>query len=201
MLSPDSVLETAISVLTVYQYPLIFLGAIVEGPVLMMASGFFLHLGYFALIPLFFTLVLGDFVADIFWYWVGRKAAEPFLRRFGHVFGVTHNVFEKMEGVFRRHDSKILFISKVTMGFGFALATLMAAGAVRVPFRKYLVLNLLGGFVWTGFLLSLGYFLGEAYVYVDEGFRALFISVAAIIVGGAFCGVARFIKGKYSSRL
>ena len=183
--------------LSVYKYPLVFATVLVQGPVVMMGTGLLLRLGQFSFWPLYFTLLVADFVGDIVWYYIGRNAAEPFLRRFGHIFGITRAVFEKMENVFRRHDVKILFISKITMGFGFALATLMAAGATHVPFKKYLILNLLGGFIWTGLLVSVGYFLGDAYLQVDKAFQWAFL-VASVVIGFLiFYGFAKFIRGKY----
>lgn len=142
-----------------------------------------------------------DFVGDILWYWVGYKVAEPFLRRFGHIFGIDHKVFERIEGVFQRHDTKILFISKITMGFGFAIATLLAAGATRVPFRKYVILNLLGGFVWTGLLMAVGFFLGNTYLSVAKGFRIAFIIASAVIIALLLRGLISFMRKKYSNLL
>ena len=63
---------------------------------------------------------------------------------------------DKIEVFFHKHQDKILFISKITMGFGFAVATLFTAGLVKIPFKKYAMFNFLGGFVWTGFLLAVG---------------------------------------------
>lgn len=193
--------SSALATLEFYRYPLVFLGAIVEGPILMMASGVLLHVGNFSFLPLYITLILGDFAADIIWYAVGYKAAEPFLRRFGHFFGVSRSVFLKMEEVFRRHDAKILFISKITMGFGFAIATLMAAGAMRVSFRKFLVLNLMGGFIWTGLLIAVGYFLGNAYMLVDKSLKVLFIIAVSIIIFSLFYGFILFLRRKYGGQL
>lgn len=164
-----------------------------------MGAGVLLHAGEFAFWPLYFTLLLGDFVGDIMWYFVGRNAAEPFLRRFGHIFGVTKNVFEKTENLFRRHDAKILFVSKITMGFGFALAVLMAAGAMRVPFRKYVILNLLGGFVWTGLLVALGFFFGGLYGIVSDSFKILFIGATVVVLIAVFYGLTSFLRKKYFS--
>ena len=184
--------------LAVYRYPIIFLAVIAEGPVIMLGSGVLLRLGNFDLVPLFLTLLIGDLVADVVWYFVGLYAAEPFLKRFGHIFGVTHEVFEKMEGVFRRHDVKILFISKITMGFGFALATLIAAGAVRVPFRKYILLNLFGGFLWTSLLMAAGYFFGNLYFLLDKGIRDVFFVAMAIIAVLALYKCGAYMKKKYA---
>src|SRR3989338_5607766 len=127
------ILNDLVYLLSTYRYPFVFFATILQGPTVMLASGFLLRLGNFTFLPLYLILILGDFVADMLWYWIGYSWAEPFLRRFGYAFGVTHKAFDHMKGIFRRHDTTILFVSKITMGFGFALATLMAAGATRVP--------------------------------------------------------------------
>ncbi|MES2023513.1 MAG: DedA family protein [Patescibacteria group bacterium] len=164
------------------KYVLVFLGCIVEGPIVMMTSGFLLRTGQFNFWPLYFCLVGGDFVADIGWYFVGRYAARKMLFKIGGFFGITPEIVEKIEHRFRKHQDKILFISKITMGFGFALATLLVAGILRVPFKRYVFLNLFGGFIWTAFLITVGYFFGNVYTLLSGPFKILFIAV--IICGG-----------------
>lgn len=192
-------LATVTGALALYRYPLVFFGAMVEGPVLMMACGLLLRLGQFSFWPVYLSLVAGDFVSDILWYYAGKHAAEPFLRRFGHIFGVTESAFQRMERAFAKHDTKILILSKVTMGLGFALATILAAGAVRVPLRKFAFINLVGGFVWVGILLAVGYFLGNAYLFVDESFRVASLIAAAVVVLGAFYGFINFVRRKFAN--
>jgi len=189
------------TVFAVYKYPLVFLGTIVEGPIMMVASGLLFRLGNFNFIYLYITLLAGDLFADILWYGIGRKAAEPFLRRFGHIFGVTQGVFERMEGIFRRNDTKILFVSKITMGFGFAIATVMAAGAMRVPFKKFITFNILGGFIWTAMLISVGYFLGGFYGYIADGFQWAFIVAVSVVAIAALYGFISFVRRKYTRLL
>ncbi|MCL5775236.1 MAG: VTT domain-containing protein, partial [Patescibacteria group bacterium] len=138
------------------KYAIVFILCIVEGPVVMITSGFLYRLGQFELAPLYFSLMAGDFVADIGWYGVGRYGAKPILHKFGKFLNITPEIIEKIEKRFKTYQNKILFISKITMGFGFALATLIVAGMLRVEFKKYVLLNLFGGFVWTAFLLLLG---------------------------------------------
>src|SRR5207244_3478176 len=142
-----------------------------QGPILMVLGGFLLRQGYFDLWPLYFTLLCGDFIGDILWYWIGFLGARPLIERYGRFFSLSPDLFNKLEGGFRRHSTRILLISKLTMGFGFALATLVAAGVSRVPFRKYILLNLIGGFFWTGFLVAIGFFFGHLYLIIDKGFR------------------------------
>ena len=186
------------TVLAAYRYPFVFLATIFEGPIVMLAGGLMLRLGNFSFPLLYLTLLLGDLTADTVWYWVGRGATEPFLRRFGHFFGITQEVFQKMKDVFHRHDIKILFISKITMGFGFAIPTIMAAGASKIPFKKFITFNFLGGIIWTGALIFVGYFFGNFYFLVADGFKILFVGALVIIFIAGMYGFLRFLKRRFN---
>jgi membrane protein DedA with SNARE-associated domain len=156
------------------KYILLFIGCIIEGPVLMVASGFIFRLGGFEFWPMYYALVFGDFVADIGWYFVGRFGGRPVIVRWGHLFGITPESVERIQVRFNKYHEKILIISKLTMGFGFALVTLIVAGMLKVPFKRYAMLNLVGGFVWTGLLVLMGYFFGNIYSSITGSEKIVF---------------------------
>lgn len=189
------VIHNFLNGLSYYRYPFVFLLAIVEGPMVMVACGILLKLKFFYFWPVYFSLLLGDFVADLGWYAVGYYGARRFVDRFGRYFSLTPQVMDKLEEVFKRHHDKILFISKITMGLGFALATLITAGMVRVNFKKYAIYNFLGGFIWTGLLLAVGFFFGNLYAPLNAGLKIVFVVVLVIIVSAVLYGGGRYFKG------
>lgn len=180
--------------LLVYKYFIAFPLAIVEGPIIMVACGFLLRLGTFSFWPIYFALVLGDFVADIGWYYVGFYGARKFAIRWGKYFSVRPDSLEKLEKLFEKHHDKILFISKITMGFGFALATLIAAGMARVPLKKYALYNFFGGFVWTALLIGTGYFFGHLYTLIDKSFKVAFLVFVGCSLLAAIYGSGKYFK-------
>jgi len=193
-----SILSALVGWFSIYRYPVLYPLAIVEGPVLMMISGFLVRTGFFAFWPAYFYLMAGDLTGDVFWYLMGRHAARPLIRRFGKYLSIDEAAFAKFEQKFHEHQGKILFISKITMGFGFALATLMAAGAAKVPFKKYFAINFGGQFIWTGILMAVGYFLGNLYGLVNQSLHWAFI-VALILLGFlAMWGFGKAMKKKFS---
>jgi membrane protein DedA with SNARE-associated domain len=180
-----------------YRYIIVYPLAIAEGPVLMMISGFLVHTGFFDFWPVYFLLMAGDLTGDVAWYLVGRHGARPLIERYGRFLSLTQKNVEKAETMFHEHQTKILFISKITMGFGFALATLIAAGAARVPFKKYFAINFFGQFIWTGVLMAIGYFLGNLYTLVDKSLRWGF-AIALIIIGfGAIYGFGKAMRNRF----
>lgn len=180
--------------LLLYKYLIAFPLAIIEGPIIMVACGFLLRLGAFSFWPIYLALMLGDFVADIGWYFVGYYGARKFADRWGKYFSITPESLEKLETLFHHHQSKILFISKITMGFGFALATLIAAGMARVPLKKYALFNFLGGFVWTALLIGTGYFFGHLYTLIDKSFKVAFVIFLCLMLVMALYGAGKYFK-------
>ncbi len=176
------------------RYAAIFIGAFFEGPIVMTAVGFFIRLGYFEVVPAYFLLLFGDLVADVAWYYVGYFGAHKFIRRFGKYINFKEEASEKIKSLFRKHETKIIFISKITMGFGFALVTLITAGMSHVPIKKFTILNFLGGLIWTAIALSLGYFLGNVYLLVAKGSRIGFIVFAFILLVLGLYGFSKFMR-------
>ncbi|GBE03415.1 hypothetical protein BMS3Abin09_00330 [bacterium BMS3Abin09] len=181
-----------------FKYPAIFIGSFFEGPVVMIAAGFLFKLGYFKLVPAFFLLLCGDLAADFSWYGVGYFGTYRLVQKYGRFFDISDKTIDTVRIMFRKHEEKILIISKVTMGFGFALAVLITAGMVRVPLEKYAIYNVIGGLIWTAFLMTIGYFFGNIYLLVDEGLRIGFLIITAIMILLAFYGFSRFVRKRLS---
>lgn len=167
------------------KYILMFFGTIIEGPVVMLAAGFLYHLGQLSLVPMYLVLLAGDITGDIIWYSVGRYGARTIVRKYGKFFNITPEVIERIEGRFKKYQTHILIISKLTMGFGFALATLVVAGMLKVSFRKYIAINLIGGVIWTAFMIWMGYLFGNVYTLLDQQFKVGFVIIVtvAVIIG------------------
>ena len=83
MIQTMSFLTGLLGFASYFRYPLIGVGVIFEGPVLMVASGLLYRTGFFELTPLFIAILIGDLVGDVFWYVVGRYFADPILKKQG----------------------------------------------------------------------------------------------------------------------
>lgn len=164
------------------KYVLLFLGAIPEGPVLMMTSGFLYHLGQFDFWPMYSALVIGDFTADISWYCLGRYGTRGFIYKYGRFLNITPEIVGKTENLFNKYHQKILIISKLTLGLGFGFVVLMVAGMFKVELKKYVAINLVGGFIWTFFLLSIGYLFGNIFTLISGPMKIIFLCVIFLII-------------------
>ena len=182
--------------LFIYRYAVVYPLAIAEGPLLMLISGFLIRTGFFDFWPVYLLLMAGDLTGDVIWYFVGRHGARPLIERYGWLLSISEGNLEKVERLFHKHQIKILFISKITMGLGFSVAALMAAGAARIPFKKYLTVNFVGQFIWTGALIGAGYSLGHIYTLVDASLRWAAVITFAVTVALAAYGFVKFVRNK-----
>ena len=174
-----------------FLYPL----AIVEGPILMMICGFLIRTGFLDFWPAYLLLIAGDLTGDVVWYLVGRHGARRLIEKYGKFFSVTEENFKIAEAKFKEHQTKILFISKLTTGFGFAIAVLMAAGAAKVPFKKYITINFFGEFIWAGVLVGIGFFFGNLYTTVDKSLHWGFIIGMVLVFGALRYGFGKAMRG------
>lgn len=177
-------------------YGIIVVLACAEGPILSMIFGALIKLGYFSFFPIYIALMLGDLVGDTFWYYIGRFYGHGFIRRFGKYFSITEEGVDKVTKIFHKYQNSILFISKLTTGFGFAIVTLVTAGIVRIPFGRYISINVIGQFVWTLLLIGVGYFLGHIYTQVDTWLGRLSVGALFVIVIIAFNGYKKYLAQK-----
>lgn len=167
-------------------YGLIAILACAEGPIVSLILGVLLRFDYLYFLPSYGALIVGDMIGDTAWYFIGRAYGHRFISRFGRAFNITEERIEQMTRVFYKYKKRVLFISKVSNGFGLSLITLMTAGMIRIPFMSYLGVNFLGQFIWTGTLLAVGYFFSNAFISINNwvGRASLAVGlVAALFIG------------------
>lgn len=166
-----------------------------------MAFGVIIKLGYFGFLPVYAALMAGDVLGDTFWYYVGYFYGHKFIIRFGKYFNITELNVEKVKDLFHKHKHPILFISKITNGFGFGLAVLITSGMAKIPFGKYLAVNVLGQFVWTGLLIGIGYFFGNLYIQINNIAGRFFLFAILALLFVAFLRYKKYLENKALSLL
>jgi len=158
---------------------------IIEGPIVTVVAAMLSSLGAFNIYVVFVLSIMGDVVVDVIFYFLGYIFGLRFVKNFGKYIGVTEKLVDQMEKYFIRHGGKTIFAVKATTGL--CWATFTAAGIIKMRFYKFIKYSLLGGFVWSGFLVAMGYFYGylwrEITVYIEwVGWIIFVLTVMSIIV-------------------
>lgn len=193
--------EHLLTLFETYKYFILFPIAILEGHVISLIVGFWARLG--SLNPFIAGAVImsGNLTGDMLIYWAGYKKGEQFLNRFGKYVGITTNSIASSKKLFEKHHNLILFLSKLTNGFGLIMAILFTAGMAKVPFRTYMLWNFLGELVWTSSLITLGYIFGHLYTQVEGVISQ--VGFGVIICLGVFLlyRAQKYFVQKYRNRL
>src|SRR4051812_16168590 len=110
-----------------------------------MAAGGMVEIGWVAV-----AASVGAIVGDSVGYAIGRRGGRAMLERLGRRFpkhlGPAH--LARAEQIFARHGVWAVFFGRFV-----ALLRILAgplAGALHVPYRKFLVANAAGGVIWAG---------------------------------------------------
>lgn len=144
---------------TSHSYPLILVGMFVEGPIITTAAGFAAGLGLLNVFVLWLLSIVGDFLGDTVYYYVGYWQRNS-LKKHGHHFGLTEKRLERFEKLFAESPWQALAIIKtgpvLTGG-------LLLAGATRMPYRKYILLGITITALKNIPLLALGYLAGAGH--------------------------------------
>jgi membrane protein DedA with SNARE-associated domain len=128
-----------------------------------------------------FVAAVGAIVGDSIGYAVGRRGGravlEKFGRRFPKHFGPAH--LARAEHAFKKYGVWAVFFGRFV-----ALLRILAgplAGALRVPYRKFLIANAAGGVVWAYGTTFAIYYLGVAAEHWLKQFSWVALVVALLV--------------------
>lgn len=175
-------IEFFVGLLLTYRYavmvPLVFFAQ----PLIGVVAGALARVGLFDVWGVYATIMLTALFGDIMWYWIGRKYGERVMNSWGRFFGISRKHVHGTEKLFRRYHTPILLASKVLNGLGFAIVVLFTAGMSRVPFWRYLFINAIGEAIWSGMIVSAGYFVSDLFVRVQDIFGQITFGLVVLVV-------------------
>lgn len=163
-----------------------FLGVIVPGESLVLVAGFLAAQGVFDLDVLIMVIAVGAALGDSLGYEMGRYLGRPALLHYGARFGLTETRIARADVFFTRHGGKAVFLGRF-VGFARALVPFLA-GSSKMPYRRFLPYNVMGGLLWSVAVTLLGYFLGASWQLA-----AGWIGKASAILGGILAFVLGLI--------
>ena len=107
----------------------------VEGPITLLIGGAAVSSGLLLPLPVYLSVVSGNLIADMGWYSLGRFLRQDLFQRFAPKLGVNMEQVSHLENNVQRHAPRLLFLTKLTVGF--PIPTLVATGLSRVPVRRW----------------------------------------------------------------
>jgi membrane protein DedA with SNARE-associated domain len=146
----------------------------------------------FSLIEVIGVAFAAAVAGDTMGYLIGRSLGLRLLERYGKYVRLTENRLKVGEYLFWRHGSKIVFIGRFVALLRVLVALL--AGANRMKWPRFAVMNALGAFCWATLMAGGAYAFGDR-VRAAEQPLAIGLLVVALIA--AAIGV--FFYRRYES--
>jgi membrane protein DedA with SNARE-associated domain len=112
----------------------------------------------------------GAILGDNIGYWVGRRAGWGLILRVGGLLRQSPEQLDRLREQFLRHSGK-----SVLLGRFVAVLRVVAgpmAGAVGMPYPRFLLCNAAGAVLWAGTMVSLAW-LGGRWIPFDQMMRGV----------------------------
>jgi membrane protein DedA with SNARE-associated domain len=187
-------IETLTGLLRDWGYWLIFGSMLLEnagvplpGETVTLLGGYAAGSGHLNLFGVMGAAAGGAMLGDNIGYWVGRRAGWGLILRVGGWLRQSPEQLEVMRNQFLRHAGK-----SVLLGRFVAVLRVVAgpmAGAVGMPYGRFLLCNCLGAVLWAGTMVSLAWLGGRWIPFermvrgvLEFGIGALLLVVLLLIV-------------------
>jgi undecaprenyl-diphosphatase len=148
-------------------YPLLFVlvgaesaGALVPGETSLILAGALAARGQLSLPLVIAVAAAAAIVGDNTGYLIGRRGLRRLLDRPGRRSARRQRLLARGEAFFARHGSAAVFLGRWLPGLRVVASWL--AGANRMPWRRFLLWNALGGIGWASTVGALAYLLGRS---------------------------------------
>jgi membrane protein DedA with SNARE-associated domain len=130
------------------------------------------------------SCLVGAILGDCIMYGIGARLGQSWIRR--HPLYCRWMDLDRerhMENLIRRHGLKVFFLARFMVGVRGPLY--VAAGVLRVPFRTFLLVDLVCASIVIGVFFSLSYFFGQpvlAWIEHGEWWVTAIVVAAAVVV-------------------
>ena len=152
--------------LNTWGYGVVFAAMVLEsaglplpGETVTLLGGYAAGSGHLNLAGVIAAASSGAMVGDSIGYWVGRRAGWPLLLRVGRLLRQSPEQMERLRIQFLNHAGK-----SVLLGRFVAVLRVVAgpmAGAVGMPYGRFLVCNCTGAVLWATTMVSLAWLGGR----------------------------------------
>ena len=164
----------------------------IPSEIIMPFSGFLVSTGAFNFWLVVFVGALGNLIGSLFSYWLGYLVRNGILHWNNHKVSAE---VERAKNWLDRFGDWAVFISRllpvVRTFISFPLGVLKTKSLWRFG-----ILTFSGSFIWSVFLVYLGYVFGKNWQILHVYFRKFYYLVLAMIIGGLFWLTWRYFYNK-----
>ena len=172
----------------------LLVGFFLPGDSLLFTAGFLASQGFFNIWLLAPMMFIGAVLGDSVGYAFGHKVGPKLFKREDSIFFHKNHLI-RAKNFYDKHGGKTITIAR----FMPVIRTFapIVAGMGNMPYKKFLLYNLLGGFLWAVCIPFLGYYLGNLIPSVD---KYLLPIIALIVIASIAPSVIHIIKERRADK-
>lgn len=163
-----------------WKYLALFPLLIIEGFVVTIVAGFLVSTHTLSFYPTLTIVVFGDICSDIFYYSLGSRGSGLIHTKWARFIGLKSARLKTIERLYANHGGKILIVAKLTNAL--SLAAVVAAGLIKMPFRRFISFCIVAAIPKALILLLIGYYFGSAYADVSRLIQYTFLGATLAIL-------------------
>lgn len=168
----------------------LLLGFFLPGDSLLVTAGLFAGKGDLDIAVLFILLSFMAIAGDATGYWIGRATGPRIFKREKSLFFAKDHLL-RAKAFYEKHGGKtIIFARYMPIIRTFVPAI---AGVGEMPYARFAFFNIIGGVVWVGSMLGIGYFLGRSIPNIED---KLHIVIGVIILLSILPGIIQYLRSR-----
>lgn len=171
---------------TVFAESGLLIGFFLPGDTLLFGAGILASQGTLNLWHLIIVVVIAAVVGDNVGYSIGHRTGKRlFTKKEGILF--RHEHIERAEAFYEKHGGKTIIMARfIPIVRTFAP---MVAGMGKMPRRRFLLFNVIGGVMWGAGVILLGYWIGSKIPWVEHFITPIILGVVVLSIVGSMIHV------------
>ena len=161
-------------------------------------AGFLAAKGVFSLPAVLVINSVGALVGSGLGYLAGAAGGKPLLVKYGKYVLIRQKDIEKTEAWFSNHGKATIFIARFVPVVRHIIS--LPAGIARMRLVPFFVQTFLGATLWGGFLIVLGYYMGEHWDTVANKLTRFDLVIGVTIVVAVLVFAVRFFLKRKRER-
>jgi membrane protein DedA with SNARE-associated domain len=194
-------MDHVVDALAGYGYLIVFgsvlaeqLGLPIPAIPFLLAAGGLIHSSRLSPVLIVAVAGIASLSADTVWYWIGRVRGTRVLGWLCRISLEPDSCVRRTETIFAKYGARSLLVAKFIPGFSTVAPPL--SGIVRMPTPQFLVFTGLGGVIWAGLFVSVGWVFSRQLTLTAE-YAAHFGKWTVVLVTTAIGG---YVVSKYVTR-
>jgi membrane-associated protein len=168
----------------------LMIGFFLPGDSLLVTAGIFAAAGHLDIVSLLLWVTLAAIVGDQLGYYIGHRTGPRIFRREDSLLFKREHLIRARD-FYEKHGGKTIILARfIPIIRTFAP---VVAGVGQMQYRRFVMFNVVGGFLWVWSMSLLGVFLGNAVPDID---RHIHVVIAIVVFLSILPAIIEYFRSR-----